>query len=251
MDRLAAMQAGQSIRGAVAQVSRLRELQARQDGLRGAVVAVKALQARRFAGTYADLMAGPTYGPATRFFLHELYSDRDFAERDAQFARIAGTIEKFFPSVVVQTAVDLAQLHALTETLDHDMGVQWLAAAGEEQDAMRYATAWRAVGRRADRDAQLRDVLAIGEEMARLTRAPGLRAMLRMMRGPASAAGLGALQKFLETGFDTFGAMARGGHVPVFLRTIREREQALIATLFDAPLVTSGTTLAQTLGQAP
>lgn len=245
------MEAGKTIREAVAKVSRLREQQARQDGLRAAVVAVKALQARRFAGTYADLMRTPTYGAATRFFLEELYSDRDFAERDAQFARIAGTIEKFFPAAVVQTAVDLAELHALTEALDHDMGVHWLAGDAAQSDAARYMRAWQAVGRRQDRDNQLRDVLAIGQELARLTRAPGLRTMLRMMRGPAAAAGLGALQQFLESGFDTFGAMARGGHVPAFLRIIREREAALIASLFDDPVVACETGLARTLGQAP
>ena len=60
-----------------------------------------------------------------------------------------------------------------------------------------------------DREGQLRVVLGIGQQMARLTRTAGLRMMLKMMRGPAAAAGLGALQRFLECGFDTFAAMAR------------------------------------------
>jgi hypothetical protein len=94
-------------------------------------------------------------------------------------------------------------------------------------------------------------VMAIGDEMARLTRAPGLRTMLRMMRGPATAAGLGALQRFLENGFDTFAAMARGGHAPAFLRIVEARESALIGSLFDAPLLACESELARTLGQAP
>lgn len=245
------MQAAQKIRDAVARVTQLREQQALKPGLRDAVLAVKAVQARRFAGTYRDLLRGPPYGTAARFFLEELYSDRDFAERDAQFARIAGAVERFFPTAVVQTAVNLAQLHALTEALDHDMAVAWLAADGAGPEAARFVHAWRAVGRRADREAQLRDVLAIGEELARLTRAPGLRTMLRMMRSPASAAGLAALQQFLEAGFDTFAAMSRAGHAAQFLRIIREREEALIAQWFDAPAVACETGLAQTLGQAP
>jgi len=245
------MQAAQTIRDAVARVTQLREAQARQPGLRAAVLAVKSLQARRFAGTYQDLLRGPPYGAAARFFLVELYSDRDFAERDAQFARIAGAVERFFPAIVVQTAVNLAQLHALTEALDHDMAVQWLAAESDPSETARYVQAWRAVGRRNDRQAQLADVLAIGDELARLTRTPGLRTMLRMMRKPASAAGLSALQQFLEAGFDTFAAMARAGHAPQFLRIIRERETALITVLFDAPAVACETELARTLGQAP
>ena len=76
--------------------------------------------------------------------------------------------------------------------------------------------------------------------------------MLKMMRAPAQAAGLGSLQRFLETGFDTFAAMARRkGGAEEFLATIQKRESALIATLFDADRVACGTALAETLGQAP
>ena len=87
--------------------------------------------------------------------------------------------------------------------------------------------------------------------MARLTRTPGLRMMLKMMRGPAVAAGLGSLQRFLEDGFDTFAAMARNNGAEGFLGTIEERESRLIAMLFDADLVACETELAQLLGQAP
>ena len=244
------MEAADTIRRAVAHVNELRAEQARRPGLREAVVEVKALQGRRFAGTYADMFAGGPFAQAARFFLVELYSDRDFAERDAQFARIAGAIEKFFPAIVVQTSVNLAQLHGLTEDLDHAVALEWLSQAATPPPS-RYVHAWRAVARRDDRLAQLRDVMAIGEEMVRLTRTPGLRTMLRMMRGPAAAAGLSALQRFLESGFDTFATMARGGHAQAFLRTIQEREAALIANLFDSPAVACETELARILGQAP
>jgi len=245
------MEAAKIIRSAVDRVAALRQAQAQRPGLRDAVIRIKVLQARRFAGTYSDLLAAGPYAVAARFFLEELYSERDFAERDAQFARIAGAIERFFPSAVVQTAVSLAQLHALTESLDHAMGVAWTDLDPTAADARRYIDAWRSVGRRADRDAQLADVLAIGREMARLTRTPGLRTMLRMMRGPAHAAGLASLQRFLEAGFDTFAAMARGDGARIFLGIIEERESRLIADLFDAPAVACETQLAAALGQAP
>lgn len=244
------MEAAQTIREAVARVTQLRASEAAQPGLRDAVRAIKALQGRRFAATYSDMMGGGPFAPAARFFLEELYSDRDFADRDAQFVRISGAIEKFFPALVAQTAINLAQLHALTEGLDYAMALQWLAADASQPDAARYVKAWRAIDRRADRLSQLEDVLALGEEMARLTRAPGLRTMLRMMRGPAAAAGLSALQRFLEAGFDTFAGMARGQLVPQFLGSIRERESAFIAQLFDAPAPSSEARLAELLGQA-
>ena len=244
------MEAARRIRNAVAQVAQLRQAVAASPPLGAALGEVKRVQSRRFAGTYADLLGGGPYADAARFFLVELYSDKDYAERDAQFARIAGAIERLFPDQVAGTAVALAELHALTEELDQAMAVAWLTHGGAE--AQRYVAAWREVGRRPDREGQLRVVLDIGQQMARLTRTKGLRMMLKMMRGPAAAAGLGALQRFLECGFDTFGAMARRpGGAEEFLDTIEVREAALMTLLFDAGLVACETELARTLGQAP
>jgi hypothetical protein len=118
-------------------------------------------------------------------------------------------------------------------------------------EAERYVRALRRVNRRADREAQLSQVLGIGRQMASLTRKPGLRTLLRMMRPPAFAAGLSALQNFLERGFDTFAAMVRTPAGPEgFLAVIEERESALLKALFEAELVACVTELRRTLGQA-
>jgi hypothetical protein len=245
------MEAAQKIRNAVNTVSLLRSGVEADPSLLAALGRVKRVQSQRFAGTYADLLAAGPFSAATRFFLDELYSDKDYAERDAQFARIAGAIERLFPAQIADTAVDLAELHALTEELDQEMAVTWLSQVDGLTDAQRYVRAWRNVDRRADREGQLNVVLGIGRKMARFTRTPGLRMMLKMMRGPAVAAGLGSLQQFLENGFDTFAAMARNNGAGGFLGTIKERESRLIAVLFDADLVACETELAQVLGQAP
>ncbi len=243
------------IRAAMARVQALRQSGETSPSLGAAVLHIKQIQSRRFAGTYADLLASAQYQSAARFFLDELYSTRDYAQRDAQFARIAGTLQTVFPRPVVQTAVALAELHADTETLDHQMAQAWLAqdgtGNGTEDDAARYLQAWRSTGQRAARSAQLAGVLFIGRELERLTRLPGLRLMLKMMRRPAQAAGLDALQQFLEAGFDTFAALARHPQgVAQFLERIEGREAALMQDLFDAPAVTCGTQLRQLLGQA-
>ncbi|HSV37011.1 MAG TPA: hypothetical protein VLI46_15725 [Ramlibacter sp.] len=245
------MEAAKKIRSAVAEVSQLRQAALGDPPLRSAVARIKRVQAQRFAGTYSDLLAQGPYADAARFFLEELYSDKDYGERDAQFARIAGAVEKLFPAQVAETAVSLAELHVLTEELDHAMGVAWLLQASVDDDARAYTSAWRAVGRRDDRERQLSVVLRIGHEMARLTRTPGLRMMLKMMRGPAAAAGLASLQQFLEIGFDTFAAMAQSAGAEYFLGTVRAREESLIRMLFDADLGTCETELGRTLGPAP
>jgi hypothetical protein len=247
------MEAAQRIRQAVAEVAKLRETGRDDTTLRSAVIDVKRVQARRFAGTYAEMLAAGPFSAPARFFLEELYSDKDYADRDAQFARIAGAIEKFFPAQVAQTAVALAELHSLTEQLDFAMAQAWHSPEFANLPApARYVYAWRQVGRRAERDAQLTIVMKIGLEMARLTRTPGLRLMLKMMRGPASAAGLSDLQRFLEAGFDTFATMAKQpGMAENFLATIRGREATLIGQLFDGDLVACETEMVRLLGQAP
>ena len=216
--------------------------------------AAEGAKASRFAGTYADLLADDRYRDAARFFLVELYSDKDYSERDAQFGKIAGAIERFFPAQVAETATGLAELHALTEELDHAMAEVWLAQPcqpGLSDEVARYIKAWRAVDRPGDRHRQLHVVLGIGHEMVRLTRTPGLRLMLRMMRAPAGAAGLGSLQRFLETGFDTFANLSRNReNAQAFLDTIENRETALLSLLFESTFVACETSLADTLGVA-
>lgn len=226
------MDATHIIRDSVARVSELRRIAASNPDLQDATRAVKRFQSQRFASTYADMLASATYSAAANFFLTELYGDKDYSLRDAQFARIASALETIFPAQVVETAVALAQLHALTEELDCEMAQAWMAHLSLPQD-LRYMHAWRAVGRRPDRIRQLSEVLKVGEDLAHMTRKPGLRMMLRMMRKPAEVAGLGALQSFLESGFDTFGKMARNGSsTREFLETIQTRETHWFAYLY-------------------
>ncbi len=240
------MDAAQTIRQAVARVAEIR-VQARSDPkLQVALTGIKAFQAKRFAGTYADLLDSAEYGAAARFFLNDLYSDKDYSERDAQFSRIAGALQKFFPQQVVATAVFLAQLHVLTEELDHQMAQAWLHASADStgDDVARYIACWRFVGRSSDRTRQLEMVLSVGKDLDRLTRTTGLRLMLRMMRGPAHAAGLGSLQTFLEMGFDTFAGMSgRGSRAREFLEFIRHREGNWIELLSTGDIMRAGSDL--------
>ena len=237
------MNSAQTIRDCVTRVAALRQASLAEPALHAAILSVKRFQAQRFATTYADLLAGGPYRDAARFFLDELYGENDYSQRDAQFSRIAGALQTFFPKQVVAIAVSLALLHALTEELDHSMGVEWLSkqsvTATEKtktanlSEPERYENAWRAVGRRSDRDAQLNDVIEVGDELDKLTRATGLRMMLKMMRRPAHAAGLSSLQEFLETGFDTFAQMnGRSKGAQEFLAIVRKRESELIEALF-------------------
>lgn len=241
-----ATQAAERIRTHLARVARLRE-QADAAGLAQAVHAVKQLQAQRFRATYTDFLGDPRHAPATRFFLEELYGEHDFRERDTQFGRIAGALERLFPEAVAQLAVDLAETHALTETLDHRLAMHWLAEDPASPSSLRYVHCWQLTGQKAERERQLVVVLHMGNELQRLTRMTPLRVALKMMRRPAQAAGLHALQQFLERGFDAFATM---GDARRFLAAIEQRERHWINTLFTADAALAANALQSELARA-
>lgn len=209
-------------------VERERAARATDPVLAETVVALKDYQQRRFASTYADLLSSPRYAPAARFFLDELYGPRDFSSRDAQFARVVPAMVRLFPAEIVSTVQTLADLHALSETLDTLMARR---LKGRAIDRRSYVDAWQHTGDAAQRERQIALTLVVGSSLDRLTRKPLLRGALHLMRGPARAAGLPALQEFLEVGFDTFKAMKGASE---FLSTVGSRERALAKALFSA-----------------
>jgi hypothetical protein len=197
-------------------------------GMAQRVEGLKDYQQRRFAKTYPDLLASDRYRAAARFFLDELYGPRDFTGRDRQFAKIVPSLVRLFPGDVVRTVERLARLHALSEQLDTAMS-EVDPGAGSTWNATAYVQAWSQVGRPEDRRRQIAWTLEVGRSLDHLVGKPLLARTLRLMRGPAQLAGLGELQRFLESGFAAFQGM-RGA--AGFLRVVAEREERLLEALF-------------------
>jgi hypothetical protein len=225
-------------------VEALREARAASPELALSTQVLRRWQSQRFRQTYADVLQDKQMGAAAVFFLTELYSDQEYSQRDAQFARIAGKLERLFPHSVVQTATLLAQLHALSESLDACMARTWMRASptafevlsfNEPASLNAYRQLWCALARHPGytqaRQEQLQATHDLGLQLERHTQVPGLRLLLKMMRAPAASAGLQDLQRFLESGFDTFGQLGRAGKVPLFLQTVVQRETAWIASM--------------------
>ncbi|HRK37171.1 MAG TPA: hypothetical protein PK347_02180 [Burkholderiaceae bacterium] len=225
-----------TLRAHLASVSHYRaSVQAASLGV--ALDAVRNIQIARFRSFYNDLLTDHRHTQATHFFLAELYGNQDYSQRDAQFGRIAGAVERLFPENVMVLAVELAEVHALTEELDWLMASAWQdlevpTDADASTLAHAYTRCWRAVGRQPDRDRQLAAVLQMGWRLAGIVKVPGLRMALRLMRGPAKSAGLSALQSVLENGFDAFQSM---GQADTFLNAIASREAKWLTTLFQTP----------------
>ena len=224
------MSAAATILDSLHAVEAERALRAAEPGLDARATALKDFQQRRFSHTYADLLGSTRYGPASRFFLDELYGPRDYTLRDAQFAKVVPALVRVFPQEIVETVMHLARLHALSEALDTAMARRLGAATVDPDD---YVRAWQEVGRPEDRRAQIELTIDVAARLDRLTGKALLRTSLHLMRGPARAAGLGELQSFLETGFDTFRAMHGARE---FLATVKTREETLAEALFAADL---------------
>lgn len=210
----------------LARVEALRTACQRDHAMSAVVKAVKTFQHTRFSRTYQDLLSSPRYRLAATFFLEELYGPKDFSDRDAQFARIVPALVRLFQAEIVRTVGALAELHALSEELDWDMATHLVGS--EQVSGELYCRAWQRVGRAGDRGRQIDLMTTVGQALARFTKNPLLRHSLRLMRQPARASGLGALQRFLEAGFDTFASMPEPG---TFLDLIAERERRLAQVL--------------------
>jgi hypothetical protein len=188
-----------------------------------------AFQARRLADTYRDLQGTPRHGPAVEFFLTDLYGPQDLTERDAQILRALDKLKRFLPPGALQALARAFELHVLSIELDAATAA---ALPGPDRiDAATYAGAYRAAGRRADRERQIALIGDIGSLLDGLAHRPEVGLAVRLARAPAHAAGYGQLQDFLERGFHAFRKMNGAAE---FLAAIGQRERALMERLFGA-----------------
>ena len=194
---------------------------------------LKEWQAARLAGTYADLLASPRHRPAAEFFLSDLYGPKDFRSRDEELARVVPIMVHVLPAKALMTLLEAVKMDTLSESLDSAM-VFALRTLGRNKaiDWPAYVAAYRACGRRKDRELQIALIDKIGKTLDRLTRMPLIHFSLKLMSGPAHLAGLGDLHSFLQRGFDAFSSMKGADE---FLAIVTERETALMKELFANP----------------
>lgn len=192
--------------------------------LGGALDRLRAWQAARLRGTYADLAADPRYAPAVGFFETDLYGRGDFSRRDADLARVVPMLVRLMPESVVACVAEAVELNALSQDLDRRLLVALPRADGQFTVA-EYCSAFRRAGELGARRRQIQLIDDVGRALDRFVARPMMRTSLAMMRGPARLAGLGALQAFLERGFAAFRTMHGAEH---FLATVAAREKALL-----------------------
>ena len=187
---------------------------------------LRAWQAVRLARTYADLRRDPGYAPATEFFLRDLYGAEQFATRERQLARGLRLLRRWLPAAPLRALGRAIELDTLTRELDQEVASRLKEDTPVEDD---YARAYRAAGRRTDRERQIELVIETGRALERAVRHSWTAPLLKAAHRPAHAAGLGELQDFLERGYQAFRAVDSPERL---FAAIRERETALMDALF-------------------
>jgi len=186
-------------------------------------------QQKRLARTFDDLIQQDAYRPAVNFFLTELYGGLDFRERDQEMSKVMPVMKRFLPDKVLYIMSEAFELQAVSLEFDMEMAgcMERLHIADLDMD--RYCEVYRAGSDRPGRERQILLIRKLGYDLGRLVNKPLVNPLVRLLRGPAHAAGFGKLQEFLEAGLGSFRALRDVRH---FNETIYEREWNSMQKLF-------------------
>jgi len=191
---------------------------------------LRSWQGGRLARTHGDLLESRRFHAAAKFFLNDLYGPMDLSRHIDDVRRIVPVMTRVLPDSGLATVAHAVELNALSESLDGAM-VEALGEAVPTIDEAAYGAAYRSIGRADDRSRQIDLIELLGKALDKLTHIHFIGMTLRMMRKPATLAGLGELQAFLERGYAAFGAMRGGASEFVTIVVARERaiSEALLA----------------------
>lgn len=187
-------------------------------------------QSRRLLLSHADLRRNPRYRKAVEFFFEDLYGSSDPRGRDRDLARVHRVMQRLLPRQALRALCLAIELEVMSQELDAEV-VRQLPPGRITVES--YAAGYRGAGRVADREQQIESLGVIGRYLDGVVHKPFVHSLVRFARGPAHAAGFGALQDLLERGLDAFQTMNGSEE---FLAIIREREtRAMKRILAQAP----------------
>ncbi|MGA0264759.1 MAG: FFLEELY motif protein [Lysobacterales bacterium] len=197
----------------------------------------------RLAETYADLLDHPRFQAAGAFFLDELYGGLHFRERDQEVEKVLPVMLRTLREDMLVSLAEAFELQALSLELDMGM-VEAMEEHGVERlDPRSYGEIYRSCGRVAAREQQIDLIRELGLALNELVHHRLVLMLIRVLRGPARAAGFGLLQGFLERGLQAFRAMGDGTE---FVMTIWERETAIMQRLISGQADPLGPVAGQT-----
>jgi hypothetical protein len=219
--------------------SRLYEMLARNHSLAGKIDSddfpqalfecLQSWQQERIAQTFDDLIRQSAYRPAINFFLTELYGGLGFRKRDRDMSKVMPVMKRFLSDKVLFIMSEAFELQAVSLEFDIEMAGYMKQLNIQSLDMDRYCEVYRACSDKPGRERQIQLIRKIGYKLDGLVNKPLVNMLVRILRGPAHAAGFGKLQEFLESGLGSFRAL---DDVEYFIETIYEREWSSMQRLF-------------------
>lgn len=183
---------------------------------------------------FADLHDRPGYGEAIDFTMSDL-AGVDVSHRDRELERASPAITRMLPTRALETIAAAARLNA--RVLEVNLGILGCLQDGGELPATITERAYFSACRESSTFDECIELVYLavnlGGTLKTLVKVPLLGALLLAMRGPAHAAGFGALQEFLESGYSTFREIPDIDH---FLDEIEARMTEYFETIFTKPL---------------
>ena len=154
---------------------------------------------------FSDLLDPKGYAEAVDFVVSDLCGV-GISERDRDIERATPVIVRSLPGRSLDTAAAAVDLNAAA--LEINLGI-WRALLNDRElpaviSEADYIDACRATSSYEGCMELVQLAVDLGDTLRSLVRIPLIGGLLRTMRAPAHAAGFGALQEFLETGFVTF-----------------------------------------------
>ena len=186
-------------------------------------------QLDRLTATFADLYEDQGYRHAVEYFISDLYGGLDFRQRDQEMSRVMPVMIRFLPDKALVALAEAFELQAISLEYDFRMAKYMAQEKVRELDMPAYCEVYLACSDRAGRERQIQLFPKIGRDLNKLVRKSIVNYLLRMLRGPAHAAGFGKLQEFLESGLASFRALEDADY---FVDTIYQREWSAMERMF-------------------
>lgn len=183
---------------------------------------------------YSEFQTEPDTAAAVEFVISDLIGTGIIA-RDADLARVIPIMVRLLPARALQTLASAMELNARALTINLDICRRLFATTNvdagiSERD---YCAAFRHTTSLEECRELIELIVGLGHSLERMVRSTALGLTLRAMHHPAHAAGFGAMQEFLETGYSTFHAIE---DVDFFLGRFAERMEEVFGRACDAPL---------------
>jgi len=183
---------------------------------------------------YSEFEEKPETAAAVQFVISDLIGT-GVSQRDADLARIIPVMIRLLPGKALQALASAMELNARALAINLEICRRLFDDADEtagisERD---YCEAFRQ-STSLDECRELIDLtIDLGHALKRLVRSSVLGMTLRAMHYPAHAAGFGAMQGFLETGYSTFHAIE---HIDYFLDRFETRMAEVFTRSCEEPL---------------